>query len=190
MVQVPAHEIPAFSPCHQSQTLLCLILYPQLLNDQNVDKSKFFSFLFFSFVFLGPLTRHVEVPRLGLKSELQLPTPQPQKLGIQATSATYTTAQGNAGSLTLWARPGILMGTSGICYCWATVGTLDLSCFYCLVMLAKLDSANMNSQPFLGGVHLLFQNSGGGWEWGFRWGWWRRNSECWHRNLGEWYKPR
>ena len=29
-----------------------------------------------------------------------LPTPQPQKLGIQARSATYTTAQGNARYLT------------------------------------------------------------------------------------------
>ena len=28
--------------------------------------------------FLGPLLRHMEVPRLGVKSELQ-PTPQPQQ---------------------------------------------------------------------------------------------------------------
>ena len=32
---------------------------------------------------------------------------KPEKLGIQAASATYTTAHGNAGSLTHWARPGI-----------------------------------------------------------------------------------
>ena len=35
------------------------------------------------------------------------PTPQPQQHGIQATSVTYTTAHGNAGSLTHWVRPGI-----------------------------------------------------------------------------------
>ena len=35
------------------------------------------------------------------------PTPQPQQCGIWAPSATYTTAHGNAGSLTHWARPGI-----------------------------------------------------------------------------------
>ena len=35
------------------------------------------------------------------------PTPQPQQRQIRATSATYTTAQGNARSLTHWARPGI-----------------------------------------------------------------------------------
>ena len=35
------------------------------------------------------------------------PTPQPQQLGIRAASVTYTTAHGNARSLTSWARPGI-----------------------------------------------------------------------------------
>ena len=50
----------------------------------------------------------MEVPRLGVKSELQLgPIPQPRQYRIWATSATYTTACGNAGSLTHWARPGI-----------------------------------------------------------------------------------
>ena len=34
-------------------------------------------------------------------------TLQPQQCGIQAMSATYTAAHGNAGSLTHWARPGI-----------------------------------------------------------------------------------
>ena len=35
------------------------------------------------------------------------PTLQPQQSRIQATSAIYTTAHDNAGSLTHWARPGI-----------------------------------------------------------------------------------
>ena len=35
------------------------------------------------------------------------PTPQPQQRRIRALSATYTTAHGNAGSLTRWVRPGI-----------------------------------------------------------------------------------
>ena len=35
------------------------------------------------------------------------PTPQPQQRQIQAVSATYTTAHGNAGSSTHLARPGI-----------------------------------------------------------------------------------
>ena len=45
----------------------------------------------------------MEVPRLGVKSELQLPT--------------YTTAHGNTRSLTHWARPGIEPTTS-----WFLVG--------------------------------------------------------------------
>ena len=33
----------------------------------------FFNFNFFFFAFSGPQLQHVEVPRLGVKSELQLP---------------------------------------------------------------------------------------------------------------------
>ena len=55
------------------------------------------------------------------------PTPQPQPHGIQAASATYTTARGNAGSLTHWARPGIKPTASWILVrfvnLWATKGT-------------------------------------------------------------------
>ena len=45
------------------------------------------------------------------------PTPQAQGLGIRATSATYTTAQGNTRLLTHWTRPGIEPVTS-----WFLVG--------------------------------------------------------------------
>jgi len=46
-----------------------------------------FSFLFFFFlVFLEPHLQHIEVPRLRITSELQLPA--------------YTSAHGNTGSLT------------------------------------------------------------------------------------------
>ena len=40
------------------------------------------------------------------------PTPQLQQHGMQALSATYTTAHGNAGSPTHWSRPGIEPETS------------------------------------------------------------------------------
>ena len=43
---------------------------------------------------------HMEVPRLGVKSELQLPGYTIDKQhGIQAMSMTFTTAGGSAGSL-------------------------------------------------------------------------------------------
>ena len=73
-----------------------------------------FLFLLFSF-FLEPCMWHMEVLRLGVESELQLPAmPQLQQCGILAASETYTTAQSNSGSLTHWARPGIKPASSWI----------------------------------------------------------------------------
>ena len=45
------------------------------------------------------------------------PTLEPQQRQIRVESATYTTAHGNAGSLTHWARPGIKPSAS-----WFLVG--------------------------------------------------------------------
>ena len=50
----------------------------------------------------------MEVSRLGSNRSYSCqPMPQPQQCQIRATSSTYTTAHGNAGSSTYWARPGI-----------------------------------------------------------------------------------
>ena len=51
--------------------------------------------------------------------------PEPQQCGIWAAPATYTTAHGNAGSLTHWARPGIKPSwfLVGFVNHWATTGT-------------------------------------------------------------------
>jgi len=70
-----------------------------------------FCFLVFVLLccFLWPYPQHMEVPRLGVQSE---PIPQPQQCRIWAVSATYTTAHGNASSLTHWTRPGIEPTTS------------------------------------------------------------------------------
>ena len=46
--------------------------------------------------------------------------PEPQQRQIQAVSMTYTTARGNARSLTHWARPGIEPATS-----WFPVGFIS-----------------------------------------------------------------
>ena len=58
-------------------------------------------FLFYFFFFLGPHPWHMEVPRLGVKVELQMPaystaTTTPDLIA----SVTYTTAHGNAASWT------------------------------------------------------------------------------------------
>ena len=59
----------------------------------------FLSFFLSFFFFLRLHLQHMEAPRLGIKLELQLwSIPQLQQQQIQATSLTYTTAQGNARS--------------------------------------------------------------------------------------------
>ena len=78
-------------------------------------------------LFLGPHQQHMEVPRLGVESELQLQAyttaTETQDL---SPSATYTTAHSNARSLTSLSKARdqthILMDTSWVCYCWATTG--------------------------------------------------------------------
>ena len=73
------------------------------------------------------------------------PMPEPQQCGLWATSVTHTTADGNAGSLTLWARPGIKPASSWILVrfvnLWAMMGTLllnDLSCKFTQIKWRRL----------------------------------------------------
>ena len=63
--------------------------------------------------FLGPHLWHMEVPRLGVDMELQLPA----YTTATAMPDSNTTTQSNARSLTHWARPGIEPTTS-----WLLVG--------------------------------------------------------------------
>ena len=75
----------------------------------------FHLFFFFFFGFLGLYLQHVEVARLGVKLEPQLLAyTQPGQCGIKAMSSTYTTAQGNTGSPTHRARPGIEPASSWV----------------------------------------------------------------------------
>ena len=60
----------------------------------------FFFLVFWFFVFLGLYLQHMEVPMLGVELALQLPAHTIALCGIGASSATYTIAHGNAGSLT------------------------------------------------------------------------------------------
>ena len=85
----------------------------------SVFLSVFLSFFFFLSFLLRPHPKHMEVPRLGIESDCSCwPTPQPQQRQIRATSATHTTAHGdahsNARSLTHWAGPGIETASSWI----------------------------------------------------------------------------
>ena len=83
------------------------------------------NFFFFFFFFLGLPLQHMEVPRLEVESVLQPPTYT--QWGIRATSVISSTAHGNAGSLSYWARPGIKCDSSRILVrfikCWDMKGT-------------------------------------------------------------------
>ena len=69
--------------------------------------------LFFFFCFLGLYLLHMEIPRLGGPSDLQLPAyVTATAMQNLSRSATYVTAHSNAKSLTYSARPGIKPATS------------------------------------------------------------------------------
>ena len=69
-------------------------------------------YLFIYFCLLSLHQWHVEVPRLGDLIRAVAAGLLPQQHQIQVFSVTYTIAQGNARSLTHWARPGIKPATS------------------------------------------------------------------------------
>ena len=96
-------------------------------------------FFFFLFFFLGPHPWHMEVPRLGVESELQMPA---------YTTATATRDLSLVYDLHHSSLPcqifllsetrdqtHILMDTIQVCFCWATTGApllLLLFFFFCL----------------------------------------------------------
>ena len=71
-------------------------------------------FIFFAFCFRTSPAAYGGSQARGLinRSCSCQPMPQPQQCQIQAGSVTYTTAHGNTGSSTHWARPGIEPATS------------------------------------------------------------------------------
>ena len=83
-------------------------------------------YLLFLFVFLWLNLWHMEVPRLGSNQSCSW-WPMPQPHGIWGTPAIYTTAHGNARSLTHWVWQGIRPSSSwilvGLINHWAMTGT-------------------------------------------------------------------
>ena len=82
---------------------------------------KFCILFFFFFFFLELHMWHMEVPRLRFSwiggTSAGLCHSHSNAEGIQAASATYTTACGNTRSLTHWVRPGIKSASSQT-LCW------------------------------------------------------------------------
>ena len=83
------------SVMHIQISIIFQILFPYRVSQTHI--------FFFFFSFVWPHLRHMEVPGLGVESELQIrpPMPQPQQCQI------YAAACGNAKSSTHRARPGI-----------------------------------------------------------------------------------
>ena len=99
----PPGSSSSSDPCQPASRSCCgrNLAQEKLPRGASFSHSFFSFFFFFFFVFLGPHPWHVEVPRLGVNQSYSCqPTPQPQQRGIQAASSAYTTALGNAGSLT------------------------------------------------------------------------------------------
>ena len=85
------------------------------------------SVVFFCCCLLGLHSWHMEVPRLGSNWSCSCrPTPQQPQSRIRAAFVTYSTAHGNARSLTHWAMPRIEPPSSWILVRfinhWATTG--------------------------------------------------------------------
>ena len=75
----------------------------------------------------------MDVPKLEVDQSCSC-QPTPQQCWIWATSETYTTAFGNARSLTHWVRPGIELTSSlilvGFLTHWTTMGTPSFILFF------------------------------------------------------------
>ena len=90
----------------------------------------FFCLFFFClFVLLGPHPRHMEDPRLGVKLELQLPaqatttaTHSPKHVCNLHHSSLQRQIPDPLRKPRDWTC--VLMGTSWVSYCWATMGTV------------------------------------------------------------------
>ena len=79
-----------------------------------------FVFCLFAFSKAAPMAYRGSQARGLIGAVASRPTPEPQQRRIQAESAIYTSAHGNAGSLTHWARAGTEPATS-----WFLVGFVN-----------------------------------------------------------------
>ena len=95
----------------------------------------FIYLLIYLFCFLEPHVQHMEVPRLEVRSKLQLPAHSTVRATQDLSwTVAYNTDHDNARYSTHWARPGIrfhiLMDTSWIGYRWTTTGSTFLFYFF------------------------------------------------------------
>ena len=94
-----------------------------------MEKTFYFYFVFLAISWATPAAHGGSQAR---------PMPEPQQRRIRASSATYTTAHGNAGSLTHWVRAGTEPATSwflvGFVNHWATMGTPIIAVLFYFIL--------------------------------------------------------
>ena len=100
--------------------ILCISVGLSVRVEDHVSSTQFATLGFSMKIYLliclfRPHMQHMEVPRLGVKLELQLLVYTiATAMWIRAPSATYTITHGNAGSLTHSVSPGIKLASSWI----------------------------------------------------------------------------
>ena len=101
-----------------------------------------YSVFFLFFLFLGPHLQHIEAPRQGVKSELQLePTPQSKRQQIWGASASYTEHTERGQGL----NPHSQGHYVGFLTHWATTGTSIFLCFRTLPTVFSSGCTDLHS---------------------------------------------
>ena len=115
------------------------------------------------FSLLGPHLWYMEVPKLGVESELQLPA-YTTATATRALShiTTYTIAHGNVGSPTPWERAGIeptssWILTSRVCYTghWATRGAPAELLLISTELMSDTNSSNKTKRLWHDCLHFI-----------------------------------
>ena len=109
------------------------------------------SSFFFFFVFLGSLQQHMEIPRLGVELELQLPayrtttaTPDLSRVYNLHHSSRQHQIPNSLSKARDWTR--VLLDMNWVGHCWAMKGTLHLN--YCLCLLKRQKLWQIIQIPF------------------------------------------
>jgi len=104
----------------------CLLSCSSGINQGNIQLTLhicFFIFIFIFSVFLGPYLRHMEIPRLGVASELQLLSATATAMWDPSHGFDLHHSSRILNPLKARNQTHVLMDASRVHYCWTTTGT-------------------------------------------------------------------